>query len=131
MRKWQYCYRMLLPVASVLLLSVAWPLTAVANEETANANARAAGERAQFAQTYCGASPERIGTYKERLRKTLHDASNFDLQWQTGWRRGEKRGIQMNAMRLHDPEEFASRVKTDCERIKWMAQNALRTRPQK
>jgi hypothetical protein len=40
---------MLLPVASVLLLSVAWPLPGVANEETANANAQAAGERAHFA----------------------------------------------------------------------------------
>jgi hypothetical protein len=61
----------------------------------------------------------------------LHDASNFDLQWQTGWRRGEKEGIQMNAMRLHDPAEFKSRVKADCERLRWMAQNALRARPQK
>lgn len=131
MRKWQYCYRMLLLVASVLLLSVAWPLPGVANEETANANAQAAGERAHFAQEFCGISPERIGAYKERLRKVLHDASNFDLQWQTGWRRGEKEGIQMNAMRLHDPAEFKSRVKADCERLRWMAQNALRARPQK
>jgi hypothetical protein len=131
MRKWQYCYRILSPVAAVLLLSMVWPQPGVANEDTANANARAAGERAHYAQTYCGTSPERIGAYKERLRHVLVDAGNFDLQWDTGWRRGEKEGIQMNAMRLHDPKEFASRVKTDCERIKWMAQNAVRARPQK
>ena len=131
MRQWQYCYRMLLAVTSVLLLSVAWPLSGVADEETANDNAQTAGQRAYFAQTYCGISPARVGAYKERLRKVLHDASNFDLQWQTGWRRGEKDGIQMDALRLNDPQEFASRVTADCERLKWMAQNAVRVRPQK
>ncbi|PRX29549.1 hypothetical protein B0G75_10839 [Paraburkholderia sp. BL18I3N2] len=131
MRQRQYCYRMLLAVTSVLLLSVAWPPSGVADEETANDNAQTAGQRAYFAQTYCGISPARVGAYKERLRKVLHDASNFDLQWQTGWRRGEKDGIQMDALRLNDPQEFASRVKADCERLKWMAQNAVRVRPQK
>lgn len=131
MRKSQYCYRMVLAVASVLLLSMTWPLPGMANEETANANAQAAGERAHFAGQFCRVSPERIVAYKERLRKVLRDASSFDTQWQTGWRRGEKEGIQMNAMQLHDPEEFASRVKADCERLKWMAHNALRARPQK
>jgi hypothetical protein len=40
-------------------------------------------------------------------------------------------GIRLVAVGGMAPEEFASRVKTDCERIKWMAQNAVRTRPQK
>lgn len=126
MKTYQHCYGTALALACALFVSAAWPLPGKANEEAANANAQAAGERAHFARKFCGASDERIGAYKERLRKVLHDASNFDLQWQTGWHRGEKQDIQLNAMRLNDPKEFAYTVKTSCERIKWMATNAVR-----
>lgn len=131
MRTYQYFYRMALPLACAVLVSAEWPLSGRANEDAANADAQTAGERAHFAQQYCGTAPERIDTYKERIRKVLHDASNFDLQWQTGWHRGEKQDIQLNALRLNDPQKFASTVKTSCERLKWMAENAARRRARK
>jgi hypothetical protein len=31
----------------------------------------------------------------------------------------------MSALRERDPKEFAARIKVDCERLKWLAGNAL------
>lgn len=134
MKNVQYCYGVpvvRVAVASVLLLSAALPMSAVASEDAANAKAEAAGERAHFAQEFCQVSPERVGAYKERLRKVLHEASDFDRRWQVGWRHAEKDNSQMNALRDRDPTEFAARVKVNCERLKWMTENSLRVPAQK
>jgi hypothetical protein len=93
--------------------------------------AETAGERASFAQAFCDVSPERVGAYKERLRKVLTDPTNFDQHWDTGWHRAETTNSQMNALRERDPKEFAARIKVNCERLKWMAGNALRPPAQK
>jgi hypothetical protein len=126
MKNVQYCYRVLVAVASVLLLSMALPVSSVASDDAADAKAQAAGERAHFAQEFCQVSPERVGAYKERLRKVLHEVSDFDRHWQVGWRRAEKDNSQMSALRDRDPTEFAARVKANCERLKWMTENSLR-----
>ncbi|WP_144144781.1 hypothetical protein [Paraburkholderia sp. BCC1884] len=114
---------------SLVLITLTPP--AAASEESADANAETAGERAHFAQMHCDVKPERIGGYKERLRHVLHDASDFDRSWQTGWSRGEKQDMRLDSLRRSDPEEYAARVKASCERLKWLAKNSLRARPPK
>lgn len=129
MKNVQYCYRVLFAAAFVLLLSTVMPASALADQDAANDKAQAAGERAHFAQAFCQVPPERVAAYRQRLRKVLHDASDFDRYWQVGWRRAEKDDSQMSALRDRDPAEFAARIKVNCERLKWMAQNSLRSAP--
>lgn len=131
MRITSYRFRVLVLSASLLLLSASFPIAGVAGDEAANANAETAGERAHFAQSYCAVSPERIGMFKERIRKVLHGATDFDQHWQTGWHRGEREDSQMESLRLSDPQEFSSRVKSSCERLKWVVKNSMRARSQK
>jgi hypothetical protein len=127
MKNVPYCYRVRVAIAAGLLLSLAsFPVSGVTIENAANTKAETAGERAYFAQEFCKVSAGRVSAYKERLRKALHDADNFDLRWQAGWRRAENGNIQMSSLRERDPAEFAARVKVNCERLKWMAQNSLR-----
>lgn len=115
----------------VLMLSVALARPARASEDTANANAEVAGERAHFAEAFCGTSPARISLFKERIKAKLSEATDFDHRWQTGWKRGEDNAHQMSALRLSNPEEFASQVKGDCNRLKWVVQNSMRKHPEK
>jgi hypothetical protein len=122
-----YCYGGRVAVAFGLLFSLAsFHVSSMATEDAANTKAETAGERAHFAQEFCEVPAERVGAYKERLRKALHGADNFDLRWQAGWRRAENGNSQMRSLRERDSEEFAARVKVNCERLKWMAQNSLR-----
>jgi len=131
MNERQCCYRVLFAAASVLLLSAALTGSSVAGEEAASANVEIAGERAHFAQKFCGTSPERIRGYKERVRGAQQQASDFDRHWDAGWRKGEDEDSQMSALRLGNPADFASRVKADCERLKWLAENSVRARTKK
>jgi hypothetical protein len=98
----------------------------MAAEVPADTKAETAGERAHFAQALCGASAERVDGYKQRLRKLLHDPADFDRHWQVGWSRAESGIGQMSALRERDPAEFASRIKANCGRLKWQAENAVR-----
>jgi len=116
-------------MALILALSVARP--AFADEDTENANAEAAGQRAHFVREFCGQTADDVARYKEQLRAVLTQASQFDLRWQTGWRRGDNDAIQMRSLRLNSPEDFKVRVKANCSRIKWQAVNSLRARPDK
>ncbi|NPT60528.1 hypothetical protein GNZ13_39750 [Paraburkholderia sp. 5N] len=113
------------------LLLLAQPRPALASEDSANDNAEAAGQRARFAQEFCGGSAQDVAEYKEKLRKVLTEASQFDTRWQAGWQSGDRDAIQMRSLQLNSPSEFAERVKGNCERIKWQADNALRARPPK
>jgi hypothetical protein len=106
-------------------------LPALASEDGANASAEAAGQRARFAQEFCGESAQNVAQYKDKLKTVLTEASQFDTRWQTGWRRGDGDAIQMRSLQLNSPSEFAARVKGNCERIKWQADNSLRARPPK
>jgi hypothetical protein len=125
----QSCRRPLLALALLLsLLLLAQPRPASASEDSANASAEAAGQRARFDQEFCGVSAQEVAEYKEKLRKVLTEASQFDTRWQSGWRRGDSDTIQMRSLQLNTPAEFAARVKSNCERIKWQANNALRVR---
>ncbi|APA85668.1 hypothetical protein BJG93_09900 [Paraburkholderia sprentiae WSM5005] len=124
MKNLSYCYRPLCAALCLSMLSLA-PLASGASD--ADMSAQAAGERASFAQAFCGVSPARIGAYKERLRKVLTGAADFDQRWDAGWQRADKTNSQMNALRERDPQEFAARIKINCERLKWMAGNALRS----
>lgn len=124
------CYHVLLALAPVLalllsLLLLAQPRSVLASEDSANASAEAAGQRARFATELCGVSAQDTDEYKEKLRKLLTDASQFDTRWQAGWRRGDSDAMQMRSLQLNSPEEFAARVKSNCERIKWQADNLL------
>lgn len=127
MKNVPYCYRVLVAMGSVLLLSTALPALRLASDDAASAKVETGGERAHFAQDFCQVTPERVGAYKERLRKMLPDVSDFDHRWERGWRRAAKDNSQMSALRDRDPAEFASRVKVNCERLKWMAENSLRS----
>ncbi|MEX3809412.1 hypothetical protein AB3X96_03915 [Paraburkholderia sp. BR13439] len=129
MKNPSYRYRPLCAALCLSMLSLAAPLASDASD--ANMSAETAGERARFAQAFCGVSPERIGAYKERLRKVLTGATDFDQHWDAGWHRADDTNSQMNALRERDPKEFAARIKVDCERLKWMAGNALRPPAQK
>lgn len=131
MAKGQCVYRLLLPATCTLLLTLAASRPAFADQEIANANVETAAERAHFAHDFCGVAPERITAYKERVRHVQHGASDFEQHWQTGWRRMDDESTQMRQLRQRDPAEFAARVKSDCGRLKWMAQNAVRPRPSK
>lgn len=122
-------YRASLAAAMLLLIAVASAGPAFAGDESANENAEAAGLRAHFAQEFCGTSPERIGHYKDRLRKASPEASEFDRRWQAGWHREEDDAYQMRALRSNDPVAFASRVKRDCSLLKWQAENSVKARP--
>lgn len=120
-----------IPALALLLVSLlllAAPRPALASEDSANASAEAAGQRARFDQEFCGVSEQDVAAYKEKLRKVLTDASQFDTRWQMGWRRGDSDTIQMRSLQLNAPSEFAVRVKSNCERIKWQADNSLRVR---
>ncbi|RZF30778.1 hypothetical protein EVC45_04760 [Paraburkholderia sp. UYCP14C] len=123
MKNLSYRYRPLCAALCLSMLSLAAPLAGGASD--ANMSAETAGERANFAQAFCDVSPERIGAYKERLRKVLTGATNFDQHWDAGWHRADNINSQMNALRERDPKEFAARMKVNCERLKWMAGNAL------
>lgn len=122
----RHCPRVLVVVTCCLLVLTALPRPAMASEDAANAKAETAGERAHFAREFCEVSSERVDAYKQRLRKVLHEASDFDRHWQVGWRRAENDNRQMAALRDRDPADFAARTKVNCERIKWMVQNSLR-----
>jgi hypothetical protein len=126
------CYRALLALAPLLVFALlAQPRLASASEDGANGSAEAAGQRARFAQEFCGDAAQDVTAYKEKLRKVLTEASQFDARWQAGWQRGDSDAIQMRSLQLSSPEEFAVRVKGNCERIKWQADNLLRVRPPK
>jgi hypothetical protein len=129
MKNLSYLYRPLCAALCLSMLSLAAPLASGASD--ANMSAETAGERASFAQAFCGVSPERIGAYKERLRKVLTGATDFDQHWDAGWQRADNTNSQMNALRERDPKEFAARIKVNCERLKWMAGNALHGSAQK
>ena len=124
MKKLSYRYRPLCAVLCVSMLSLATPSASGAGED-ANMRAETGGERASFAQAFCSVSPERVSDYKEQLRKALTDASDFDRHWDVGWHRAENTNNQMSALREQDPKEFAARIKVNCERLKWLAGNAL------
>jgi hypothetical protein len=112
----------------LLLFMLPPPPSALASEESANASTEAAGQRARFMQDFCGTSPEAIAQYKEKLAKVLTEASDFDTRWQSGWRLGERDALQLRALQLNSPAEFATRVKNNCERVRWQAANSLRPR---
>jgi hypothetical protein len=127
MKKLPYCRR---PLCAAVFLTPLWlaaPLTGHASEEGVNLQVETAGERASFAQAFCEVPPERIDAYKARLRQRLSEATHFDQHWDAGWRRAQGNNSQMSALRERDPTEFASRIKVNCERLKWLAQNSLRT----
>ncbi|WP_233828411.1 hypothetical protein [Paraburkholderia sp. ZP32-5] len=126
MKKLPYCRRPLCIAVFLSLPLLVMPLTGHASEESANLKIEAAGERASFAQAFCAVPPERIDAYKAQLRQRLTEATHFDQHWDTGWRRGQSNDRQMSALRERDPAEFESRIKVNCERLKWMARNALR-----
>ncbi len=115
--------------AALVLLLLSQPV--LASEDSANANAEAAGQRAHFTREFCGASAEAVAQYKEKLKKVLTEANEFDARWQKGWRRGDQDAIQMRSLRLSSPAEFAERVKGNCGRIKWLSENSLRPKPPK
>ncbi|PQV49220.1 hypothetical protein B0G83_107165 [Paraburkholderia sp. BL21I4N1] len=123
-------YRLLGAAATSLLvpLLLLSPPPALASEEGANASSEAAGQRARFLQDFCGASPEDIAQYKEKLGKILTEASDFEARWQNGWRLGERDALRLRALQLNSPAEFATRVKSNCERVRWQAKNSLRPR---
>ncbi|MFM0731124.1 hypothetical protein PQQ52_11610 [Paraburkholderia sediminicola] len=126
------CYRALLGLAPLLVwVLLAQPRLASASEDGANASAEAAGQRARFDQEFCGGTAQDVAAYKEKLRKVLAEASQFDTRWQAGWQRGDSDAIQMRSLQLSSPAEFAVRVKGNCDRIKWQADNLLRVRPPK
>ncbi|MFT4065313.1 hypothetical protein [Paraburkholderia sp.] len=127
MKKLPYCRRPLCAAVFLSLQLLAAPLTGHASEESANLKAEAGGERASFAQAFCEVSPERIGDYKTRLRQRLTEATHFDQHWDAGWHRAQSNNSQLSALRERDPTEFAARIKVNCERLKWLAQNSLRT----
>jgi hypothetical protein len=129
-RSWHHALFALAPMLALFLslLLLAQPRPALASEDGANASAEAAGQRARFAQEFCGESAQNVTQYKEKLAKILVEASQFDTRWQMGWRRGDSDAIQMRSLQLNAPSEFAARVKANCERIKWQADNSLRAR---
>jgi hypothetical protein len=127
----QYRWSVMHAVALGLSLSMVLPLSSAAADEDADLKTETAGGRAHFAQELCAVSPERIAGYKTRLRKSLHADSDFDRHWQMGWTQAESAIGQMNSLRDRDPKEFAGRIKVNCERLKWMAENALRSPPAK
>lgn len=134
--KKQSRYHALLALAPILalllsLLLLAHPRPVFASEDSDNASAEAAGQRARFAREFCGGSEQDVVEYKEKLRKILTEASQFDTRWQAGWQRGDSDAIQMRSLKLNSPPEFAVRVKSNCDRIKWQADNLLRARPPK
>ncbi|MFM0502640.1 hypothetical protein [Paraburkholderia caffeinilytica] len=136
MYKNRSCYHVLFspaPMAMLLLalLLLAQPRPASASEDSANANAEAAGQRAHFAREFCGKSAHDEAEYKEKLRKVLTEADQFDTRWQAGWRRGDSDAIQMRSLQLSSPSEFAARIKSNCDRIRWQAENSLRARQPK
>ncbi|WP_120295004.1 hypothetical protein [Paraburkholderia sp. BL23I1N1] len=118
-----------MPMLLLSLLLLAQPRPALASEDSANARAEAAGQRAHFVREFCGESAQDVEQYKEKLRTIFAEASQFDSRWQAGWRRGDSDAIQMRSLQLNSPPEFAARVKSNCERIKWQADNSLRARP--
>jgi hypothetical protein len=124
------CYRVLRALAPLLIfVLLAPPRPVLASEDGANASAEAAGRRARFAEEFCADSAQDVATYKEKLRKVLTDASQFEFRWQAGWQRGNNDAIPMRSLQLSSPAEFAVRVKSNCERIKWQADNLLRAHP--
>lgn len=122
------CYHTLLTAAPLLLVLLTQLRPALASEDSANASAEAAGERAHFVLAFCGGSAQDVTEYKEKLRKVLTEASQFETRWQAGWRRGDNDAIQMRSLQLNSPADFAARVKGNCERTKWQADNSLRPR---
>ncbi|CAE6721466.1 hypothetical protein [Paraburkholderia haematera] len=136
MNKNRFCHHALLAWAPTLmllssLLLLGQPRPALASEDSANASAEVAGQRARFDQELCGESAQDVANYKEKLRNVLTEASQFDTRWQAGWQRGNSDVTQMRSLRLNSPSEFAARLKGNCDRIKWQADNLLRARPQK
>jgi hypothetical protein len=127
----QHGYSLMSAAALVISLTLVLPMSNAAAGEAADAKAETAGERAHFAQEFCAVSLERIGGYKERLRTTLNATGDFDRNWQIGWKRAESGIRQMNALRDRDPQDFAQRVKVNCARLKWMAENSLRAQTPK
>lgn len=116
--------------AFALMALIAAPLSnAVADD--AVGKVETAGERAHFAQAFCQVSPERVQAYKERLKKKLFDVQDFDQHWDWGWSRANRQVTDMRALRDSNPQEFATRIKVNCGRLKWMAENSLRESPHK
>lgn len=116
--------RVIVPMVMLLAL----PRLCAADEDGDNAKAEASGQRAHFAQEFCGDTPDEIAQYKAKLKQALPQATQFDTRWQSGWKRGDNDALQMRSLQTGSPSEFASRVKVNCNRIKWQAENSLRVR---
>ncbi|WP_144148812.1 hypothetical protein [Paraburkholderia sp. BCC1884] len=97
-----------------------------AREGIDNANAKAAGQRAHFAHEFCGVSAERIENYRLKFKATLRASTDFDVWWKRGWHSEVAQTTQLRAMQAGNPKEYAARVRSDCARLKWQANNALR-----
>lgn len=131
MRSEKFRGKAMLAVTCALFLSTMLPVSSAFSDETADAKVETAGERAHFAEAFCKVSPERVEAYKAQLRNRLPDVTDFDERWQAGWTRARRPVIDMTALREHDPDQFAARIKVNCERLRWMAQNSLRAHPTK
>jgi hypothetical protein len=131
MKNESYWRRAIFSTAFALLASIALPLSNATAAADSDSKVETAGERAHFAQAFCQVPPERVQLYKERLKKKLSDVDNFDEHWQWGWSRANRQVTDMSALRDNNPQEFDTRIKVNCQRLKWMAENSLRTSPQK
>jgi hypothetical protein len=69
-------------MVSVLFLSTARTVSSMASEDAATAKVETESERAHLAQKSRLVSPERVGGYKQRLRKMLPEGGDFDRYWQ-------------------------------------------------
>lgn len=87
-----------------------------------------ASVRAHFAQEFCGTSSARIAKFKQKLKSSYPNIKDFEEHWQFGWHREDDRMINFRSMRETNPTEYAERVKRDCARIKWQAENSVRVR---
>lgn len=112
--------------AGMLVLCVILAAPASPREEADSASARVAGQRAHFANEFCGVSTERIAQYKTKLKAVLSEPNDFDASWDRGWHSEVSQTEQLRAMQATNPTEFAARVKSNCARLKWQAENAVR-----
>lgn len=84
---------------------------------------QAAGRGAHLGSALCGFTADQVAGYKARLRASMPDAKDFDYHWNYGWTQQERTLLQYQSLRAGDPQAYAARVRSDCNRLRFRIRN--------
>jgi hypothetical protein len=113
----------------MLLACLACAADLHASDNVANETVHTAARGAHFGRALCGFTAAHIAQYKAKLKASLSDATDFDFHWDYGWTQEERELLQYQSLRVGDPQEYASRVESSCNRLRYRIKQAQGAAP--